>query len=249
METTQILERMKLMKLFGMQRYYQGSLDAGHHMNYTADELLTALIEAEWDERQTRKIDRLMRTARFRYKASIEEITFNEQRNMDRNQILRFAECDFIRQKQNILITGSTGVGKSYLACALGHQACYKGYRVMYFNIAKILGRLKMQKADGSYLKEMAKIERQDLVILDDFGLQPIDSQSRMIFLEMMEDRYDIRSTIVTSQLPVNAWHEVINEKTIADAIMDRLVHSSHRIDLRGESMRKKRKDIRMEPN
>ena len=249
METTQILDRMKLMKLFGMQRYYQGSLDAGHHMNYTADELLTALIEAEWDERQTRKIDRLMRTARFRYKASIEEITFNEQRNMDKNQILRFAECDFIRQKQNILITGSTGVGKSYLACALGHQACYKGYRVMYFNIAKILARLKMQKADGSYLKEMAKIERQDLVILDDFGLQPIDSQSRMIFLEMMEDRYDIRSTIVTSQLPVNAWHEVINEKTIADAIMDRLVHSSHRINLRGESMRKKRKDINMEPN
>ncbi len=247
METTQILERMKLMKLFGMQRYYHASLDGGHHMNYTADELLTALIEAEWDERQTRKIDRLMRLARFRYKASIEEITFNEQRNMDKNQILRFAECDFIRQKQNILITGSTGVGKSYLACALGHQACFKGYRVMYFNIAKILSRLKMQKADGSYLKEMSKIEKQDLVILDDFGLQPIDSQSRMIFLEMMEDRYDIRSTIVTSQLPVSAWHEVINEKTIADAILDRLVHSSHRIDLRGESMRKKRKNIKME--
>lgn len=119
----------------------------------------------------------------------------------------------------------------------------------MYFNIAKILARLKMQKADGSYLKEMSKIEKQDLVILDDFGLQPIDSQSRMIFLEMMEDRYDIRSTIVTSQLPVSSWHEVINEKTIADAILDRLVHSSHRIDLRGESMRKKRKNIKMETN
>lgn len=249
METTQILERMKQMKLYGMQRYYQGSLDAKHHMSYTADELLTALIEAEWDERQTRKIDRLMRLARFRYKASIEEIAFNQQRNLDKNQILRFAECDFIRQKQNILITGSTGVGKSYLACAIGHQACFKGYRVMYFNIAKILARLKMQKADGSYMKEMSKIERQDLVILDDFGLQPIDSQSRMIFLEMMEDRYDIRSTIVTSQLPVSTWHEVINEKTIADAILDRLVHSSHRIDLKGESMRKKRKDIKMETN
>jgi DNA replication protein DnaC len=249
METTQILERMKQMKLFGMQRYYQGSLDAGHHMNYTADELLTALVEAEWDERQTRKIDRLMRLARFRYKASIEEIAFNEQRNLDKNQILRFAECDFIRQKQNILITGSTGVGKSFLACAIGHQACFKGYRVMYFNIAKILARLKMQKADGSYMKEMSRIEKQDLVILDDFGLQPIDSQSWMIFLEMMEDRYDIRSTIVTSQLPVSTWHEVIIEKTIADAIMDRLVHSSHRIDLKGESMRKKQKDIKMEMN
>ena len=249
METTQILERMKQMKLFGMHRYYQGSLDASHQMNYTADELLTALIETEWDERQTRKIDRLMRIAHFRYKASVEEISFNEQRNLDKNQILRFAECDFIKQKQNILITGSTGVGKSYLACALGHQACIKGYRVMYFNIAKILARLKMQKADGSYIKEMSKIEKQDLVILDDFGLQPIDSQSRMIFLEMMEDRYDVQSTIVTSQLPVNAWHEVINEKTIADAILDRLVHSSHRIDLKGESMRKKRKNINVEVN
>ncbi len=168
---------------------------------------------------------------------------------MDKNNILRFAECDFINQKQNILITGSTGVGKSYLACALGHQACIKGYRVMYFNIAKILARLKMQKADGSYIKEMLKIEKQDLVILDDFGLQPIDSQSRMIFLEMMEDRYDRRSTIVTSQLPVSAWHEVINEKTIADAILDRLVHSSHRIDLKGESMRKNRINNKMNMN
>lgn len=241
MKTLQILERMNQMKMYGMHRYYQSSLDAGHHENYTADELLEALVESEWDERQTRKIDRLMRTARFRYKASVEEITFNEDRNMDKNNILRFAACDFINQKQNILITGSTGVGKSYLACALGHQACIKGYRVMYFNIAKILARLKMQKADGSYIKEMLKIEKQDLVILDDFGLQPIDSQSRMIFLEMMEDRYDRRSTIVTSQLPVSAWHEVINEKTIADAILDRLVHSSHRIDLKGESMRKNR--------
>lgn len=249
METLQILERMKQMKMYGMHRYYQSCLDASHHENYTADELLKALIESEWDERQTRKIDRLMRTARFRYKASIEEITYNEDRNMDKNKILRFAECDFINQKQNILITGSTGVGKSYLACALGHQACIKGYRVMYFNIAKILARLKMQKADGSYIKEMLKIEKQDLVILDDFGLQPIDSQSRMIFLEMMEDRYDIRSTIVTSQLPVSAWHEVINEKTIADAILDRLVHSSHRMDLKGESMRKNRINIKMNMN
>jgi len=249
METTQIIERMKQMKLFGMHRYYQSSLDANHQGNYTPDELLNALIESEWDERQTRKIDRLMRTARFRYKASVEEITFNEQRNLDKDKILRFAECDFIKQKQNILITGSTGVGKSYLACALGHQACIKGYRVMYFNIAKILARLKMQKADGSYIKEMLRIEKQDLVILDDFGLQPIDSQSRMIFLEMMEDRYDIRSTIVTSQLPVSSWHEVINEKTIADAILDRLVHSSHRIDLKGESMRKNKKNLNISMN
>ncbi len=249
METTAILEKMKQLKLFGMHRYYQGSLDANHQENYTADELLHALVESEWDERQTRKIDRLMRTAHFRYKSSVEEITFNEQRNLDKNKILRFAECEYIKQKQNILITGSTGVGKSYLSCALGHQACIKGYKVMYFNISKLLSKLKMLKADGTYIKEMSKIEKQDLVILDDFGLQPIDSQSRLIFLELIEDRYDRKSTIVTSQLPVSSWYEVINEKTIADAILDRLVHSSHRIDLKGESLRKNNKNVNINMN
>lgn len=249
METTAILDKMKQLKLFGMYRYYQGSLTAEHQQTYTADELLKALIESEWDERQTRKIERLMRTARFRYKASVEELSFNEQRNLDRNQILRFAECEYIKQKQNILITGSTGVGKSYLSCALGHQACIKGYRVMYFNISKLLSKLKMLKADGTYIKEMSKIERQDLIILDDFGLQPIDSQSRLIFLELIEDRYDRKSTIVTSQLPVSSWYEVIDEKTIADAILDRLVHSSHRIDLKGESLRKQKKNVNISMN
>lgn len=249
METTAILEKMKQLKLFGMYRYFQSNLSTNNQEHYTADELLDALIDAEWDERQTRKIDRLMRTARFRYKASVEEILYDDQRNLDKNKILRFAECDFIKQKQSILITGSTGVGKSYLACALGHQACIKGYRVLYFNMAKVLSRLKMQKADGSYIKEINKIERQDLIILDDFGLQPIDSQSRMIFLEMIEDRYDRKSTIMTSQLPVNSWYEVINEKTIADAILDRLVHSSHRIELKGESLRKAKRNVNINMN
>jgi DNA replication protein DnaC len=249
METTAILDKMKQLKLFGMSRYYQASLAMEHQQSYTADELLKALIESEWDERQTRKIERLMRTARFRYKASVEELSFKEDRNLDKNQVLRFAECEYIKQKQNILITGSTGVGKSYLSCALGHQACMNGHRVMYFNISKLLSKLKMFKADGTYIKEMAKIERQELIILDDFGLQPIDSQSRLIFLELIEDRYDRKSTIVTSQLPVSSWYEVINEKTIADAILDRLVHSSHRIDLKGESLRKQKKNVNINMN
>jgi len=244
MEQKQILERMKQLKLWGMYHSFQTNLSTALPENLTADELLSMLIESEWDDRQTRKRDRLITSAKFRYMASVEELEYDPERNLDKNQILRFADCDFITQHQNILITGSTGVGKSYLGCALGHQACLKGYRVMYFNLAKLLSWLKMMKADGSYLKEISKLERQDLLILDDFGLQPIDDQSRLIFLEIIEDRYDRSSTILTSQLPVSNWYEVINEKTIADAILDRLLHRSFRVVLKGESMRKTRKKV-----
>ncbi len=242
MEQKVILEKMKQLKFWGMYRSFQTDLHQIDTETITPDELLYQLLQIEWDDRQNRKMQRLITTARFRYMASVEELAYHPERNLDKNQILRLAECEYMDQHQNILITGSTGVGKSYLACALGQQACLKGYRVLYFNLAKLLARLKMMKADGSYLKEITRLEKQDLLILDDFGLQPIDDQSRLIFLEIIEDRYDRSSTILTSQLPVSNWYEVINEKTIADAILDRLVHKAHRISLKGESMRKMRK-------
>jgi DNA replication protein DnaC len=154
---------------------------------------------------------------------------------------MRFGECNFVKKHENIIITGSTGIGKSYLATALGHQACTQGYKVYYANIGKLFSRLKMGKADGSYLREISKIERQDLLIIDDFGLVPIDNQNRAALMEIVEDRHKMASMIITSQLPVNCWHEVIGEKTIADAILDRIVHDAHRIDLKGESLRKTR--------
>ena len=132
-------------------------------------------------------------------------------------------------------------MGKSYLATSLGHQACVEGYRVMYFNMDKLFARLKMAKADGSYIKEISRLERQHLIILDDFGLQPLDNQNRLTLLEIIEDRHSNKSMIITSQLPVERWYDIIGEKTVADAIMDRLVYQSHRIELAGESMRKKR--------
>ena len=206
---------------------------------------LPVLIEAEWDDKHNRKIERAIKNARFRYKTSIEGIIYDETRNIEKNSILRLADCEFVEKSENILITGSTGVGKSYMATALGYQACIEGYRVMYLNTTKLFSKLKIAKADGSYLRELAKIERQHVVILDDFGLQPLDGQNRIAMLEIIEDRNKKGSVIVTSQLPVEGWYEIIGEKTIADAILDRLIHQSHRIELKGESMRKKRSLIK----
>lgn len=234
------LEKMRKMKFFGMHRSFKISLESEKSEDYTPDEMIAQLIQAEWDDRQNRSIERQITNARFRYKASIEELHYHTTRNIDRNQIMRFAECSFIDKHENILITGSTGVGKSYIASALGYQACAQGYKVMYQNTAKLFGKLKMAKADGSYMREIAKIERQNLLILDDFGIHPFDAQSRTALMEIIEDRHGKTSMIITSQVPVSMWHEVIGEKTVADAILDRIIHQAHRLELKGESLRKK---------
>ena len=239
--TQETLEKIKKLHLWGMARTYETSLENDKLTGLSADELVNMLIEAEWDDRQNRNIERRLRNARFRYQSSMESIDYQAERNLDRGQILRFAECNFVRKHENIIITGSTGIGKSYIATALGHQACTLEFKVYYANLGKLFSKLKMGKADGSYLKEISKIERQDLLIIDDFGLLPIDSQNRSALMEIVEDRHKRASMIITSQLPVNCWHEVIGEKTVADAILDRIVHDAHRIELRGESLRKNR--------
>ena len=234
------LEKMRKMRFFGMFRTFKTSLESGKQEDCTPDEMVATLIEAEWDDRQNRIIERQLKNARFRYKAALEELHYHTDRNIDKNLIMRLAGCQFVDKHENILITGSTGIGKSYIASALGHQACSLGYRVVYHNTAKLFGKLKMAKADGSYIKEVAKIERHQLLILDDFGIQPLDGQSRAALMEIIEDRHGKSSTIITSQVPVNKWHDIIGEKTVADAIMDRIIHEAHRLDLKGESLRKK---------
>jgi len=199
------------------------------------------LVESEWDERHNRKIDRGLKNAKFRYKANIEDLIFDQKRNLDKNEVHRLADCTFIGKKQNIIITGSTGVGKSYLASALGYQACINGYKIIYSNTSKLISKLKMAKADGSYIREMLRIEKQDLLILDDFGLQPFDAQGRASLMEIVEDRHGKSSLMITSQVPVKQWFDLIGEKTIADAILDRIVHDSIRIELKGESLRKRK--------
>jgi DNA replication protein DnaC len=237
------ITKMKAMKLSGMVRAFTTSLENEQQNKYTPDEMVDFLIQSEWDDRQNRTILRLITSARFRYNANVESLHYDNNRNLDKNQILRYADCSYIKENENILITGSTGIGKSYIATALGYQACMLGYKVMYANTSKLFSRLKMAKANGIYVSEMAKIERQHLLILDDFGLQPLDTINRNILMEIIEDRHGKGASIITSQLPVNKWYEVIGEKTIADAILDRIVHSAHRIEIKGESLRKKLTD------
>lgn len=235
-----IQNKMSSLKLHGMLRTYQSMLDSRQHHDLTHDEFINMLIQSEWEDRENKKVNRHLRLARFRYAASIEEINFAGSRELDKTQVLRLADGSFIDKKENILITGATGVGKSYLASAFGHQACQLGYRTLYFNTQKLFSRLKMMKADGSYGREIAKVEKYDLLILDDFGLQPLDNTARMILLEIIEGRHGRKSTIIASQLPVGKWYEIIGDSTVADAILDRMVHTAHRLELKGQSLRKK---------
>lgn len=233
------LEKMHQMKLFGMLRAFKLLLDTSTY-DLTLDESVAQLIDAEWDDRYNRRLERLLRFAKFRYQASIEQMNFTWPRSLNKNNFLRLANCDWLRKGQSVIITGLTGTGKSFLACALGNQACKEGFKTLYFNCLKLFSRLKYSKADGSYFKEINKIQKQDLIILDDFGLKPLDKESRLILLEILEDRHSVRSTLITSQLPVACWHEIIGDPTIADAICDRLIHNSKRIELEGDSMREK---------
>lgn len=238
---------MRQMKFFGMVRAFRTSIENGSMIQMTGDEMVSMLVDAEWDDRNNRRIERQMRNAKFRYKANIEQLHFDIDRNLDKNQFMRMAECTFIGRKENLLITGSTGIGKSFIASAIGNQACTLGFKVLYTNTTKLFTRLKMAKADGSYIREIAKIERQDLLILDDFGLQPLDASNRSVLMEIIEDRHGNRSTIITSQLPVAQWYEVIGEQTIADAILDRIVHDAHRMELVGESIRRRQRNKNIE--
>lgn len=235
----QTLTKLNAMKLSGMSRSFRSTFGSEQFNQYTHDEFIAMLVDAECDERDNRKLARALLSAKFRYKASIEQVNFDNERGINRNQVHRLAGCEFIKRKENLIITGSTGIGKSYLASAIGHQACSLGYKVFYSQSTKLFSKMKLAKVDGSYLKELARLERQDLLIIDDFGIQPLDGPGRTALLEIMEDRHGKSSTIFTSQVPVSQWHDVIGEQTIADAILDRIIHTAHRIEMNGESMRK----------
>ena len=240
MNTTATLEQLKELKLQGMARSYEAILQLPVNQHPEGHLLLAQLAQAERQNRTQYKTKMFLKLSKLRYAGSLEEISFTNQRNLSKEQILQLADCSYIDRSENILISGATGAGKSFLACALGHQACVMGYKTLYLNLNRFTEKIMLAKLDGSFVKLLNQLDRASLLILDDFGLAPMDQNTRLALLQILEDRYNKKSIIIASQLPVSKWHEYIAEPTLADAIMDRLMANAHRFELKGESMRKK---------
>jgi len=236
----QIETQMGQLRLHGMGRNWKAMLETHRHSELSLEEGLEILLQSELQDRENRRFDRLQKSARFRYQASIEEVRYDASRGIDKALITRLAMGEYLSRGESVLITGATGCGKSFIASALGHQACAQGHKVAYFNTQKLLMKTKMARAEGTSFKLFENISKTSLLILDDFGLTHLEQQQQLDLMEIIEDRHAKSSTIIASQLPVSSWFDVIGEETIADAILDRLVHTSHRLELKGESLRKK---------
>ena len=237
----QLESQFKELRLQGMNQCWQTLVETRKHHEISLAEGLELLLQAENQQRINNRFERLRKNARFRYQASIGEIQFASDRKLDKSYILELATNAYIDKGESILITGATGSGKSFIASAFGHQACAGGYSVLYFNTQKLFIKTKMARLDGTIYKLFEQMAKTDLLIIDDFGLMHLEKQQQMDLMEVIEDRHSKTATIIASQLPVANWYNIIGEETIADAILDRLVHTSHRIELYGEnSLRKK---------
>jgi len=240
MNTTATLQQLKDLKLMGMSRSYESILQLPVNQHPEAHMLVAQLSEAERQNRVQYKTQLYLKLSRLRYAATFEELAFGSDRNLNKEHILQLIDCSFIDRAENILISGATGAGKSFLACAFGHQACVVGYKSLYLNLNRFTEKIMVAKLDGSFVKILNQLEKVSLLILDDFGLAPMDQNTRLALLQILEDRYNKKSIVIASQLPIAKWHEYIGESTLADAIMDRLTANAHRFELKGESLRKK---------
>ncbi len=232
-------EKLQALRLSGMLKALEEQQRIPDISDLGFEERLGLLIDRELTERENRRLGTRLKKAKLRHTCCVEDINFKASRGLDKTLILNLAACTWVARGLNLLLCGPTGIGKSYLACALGHKACLEGYSVLYLRLPRLFEDLRLAKADGRYGKLMLSYAKTDLLILDDWGLTPMTDPQRRDLLEILEDRYGKRSTIVTSQLPVPAWHEAIGDPTLADAILDRLVHNAHKIELKGDSLRK----------
>lgn len=238
MNTESTVHQMQHLKLFGMSKLYKTVVDQPLHQQPEAHTLLGMLTDAEVQYRLSQRTQLYLKLSKLRYNTMPEQVNTTAGRGITREQLLLLCDGSFIEKGENILINGATGCGKSYLACALGRQACMLGYRTLYFTMNRFIEALAAAKLDGTYIRWLNKIAKTPLLILDDFGLQPLDHQTRLALLQILEDRYAAASTIITSQLPVKNWYEYINEPTLADAIMDRMTANANKLELKGESLR-----------
>lgn len=235
----QTMEKLAAMRLHGMVKAMRQWLDQPKDRNLSPADLVGLLVDAEWLYRENRSLELRLKNAKLKLQACIEDIDYAQARGLSKSTVLDLATSRWVQQNQNILITGLTGVGKSYLACALGQKACRDGYAVVYRRTSRLFDELAQARVDGSYPHLLRRLAKANVLILDDFGLEPLGAAQRKELLEVLDDRYRLSSTIVTSQLEPKDWHGVIGDPTLADAICDRLVHNAHRLKLGGDSIRK----------
>lgn len=241
------IEKLETLRLAGMAVALKEQMQMDNIAEMSFEDRLGLLVDREAVLRENRRLTSRLMKAKLRQDACIEDIDFRQQRNLDKSVIVRLAQCLWIKNHENLIITGPTGVGKSYLACALAQKACREGYTAVYLRTSRLFEDLGLAKGDGRYIKLLASFAKIDLLVLDDFGLTRLNQEQRHDLLEILEDRHGLKSTLVAGQLPLENWHEQIGDPTLADAILDRLIHNAHKIQLRGGSMRKKKANLTQE--
>lgn len=239
------IEKLKELRLFKMAQCLEEQEKSEHYLSLSFSDRLGLLLDLEKEERENKQLKTRLKNAQLRQEASLEGIEFSKTRNLDKKLILSLNSCEWIKKGYNLLLSGATGVGKSYLACALGNKACLEGYKVKYLKSSRFFTELYQSRGDGSFLQKIQKLEKFHLLILDDWGLSSLQEQERKDFLEVLDDRHQKHSTIISSQIPLDKWHEIIGDPTYADAILDRFIHNAYRIELRGESYRKKKSPLK----
>ncbi len=235
------LDLLHELGLHGMARGFRELVQNPEARALDHPEWLAILLEHEATVRRQKRFEARARTARLRHAASVEDIDYRAPRGLDRTLFLKLAACDWIRQHRNLLVTGPTGIGKSWISCALGHKACRENLSVLYQRGPRLMAALALARGDGRYAKLLRSLARVNLLILDDWGPEPLGPEQRRDLLEIVEDRYDTGSLLITSQLPIERWYEIIGDPTLADAILDRVIHNAYRIELKGDSLRKRR--------
>ena len=235
------LQKLQTLKCFGMIKALEEQMAAAKSADLSFEDRLGLLVDREITERDNRRFQSRLKKAKLKQAACMEDIDYKHHRGLDKSQWMSLSSCEWIRNHHNILITAPTGVGKTYLACALGDQACKTGYSTLYLRVPRLFEEFLLAKGTGRYAKMLASLAKIDLLVLDDWGLATLTEEQRRDFLEIIEDRTYCRSTLITSQVPTDHWHKIIGDPTLADAILDRLVHNAYKMNLKGESLRKKR--------